>query len=194
MLFLASGSEAEKLVLEVNGYAGLGTVAVRPFSIYGEGDRLQVHLSAVSRLYLPGDHQGAFCYVRNLVRWHLLADKGLETKPEVVGGQAYFVADNNEQTMTLTQFAFMIAEGAQVKISPLSTILFKTIAYTTPVLDWLSCGRFNYTILNTGPSSVLYACNEARFDISKGVRDLGYTTRYDYEAVKENLRRFYAKK
>ena len=121
----------------------------------------------------------------------MLADRGLETKPEVVGGQAYFVANDEQQTETLDELNSMIISTLKLKMIMTSNWIFKTMVPITPLVDRLLCGRVELAFFSITRGGALYLTNDARFDITKGVNDLGYTTRFDREAIKESLRKFY---
>ena len=178
-------------MLGANGHTGLRTTALRPFVIYGEGDRFYIGVLLNTRARFTGSYYFSACYIGNLVRWHLLADKGLETKPEVVGGQVYFVANDEEQTETIGELNNFLIDTLKVKFTlPVNTIFF-VLGRIMPAIDRLVCGKFNGEIFSAGPGSSLYIAHEARFNIAKGVRDLGYTTRFDKEAIKGRLQKFY---
>jgi len=153
-----------------------------------------VGMVATNHARLSGTHLMAPVYVGNLVRWHLLADQGLDAKPDVVGGQAYFVADENEQTQSMDDFFDMLTEAIGVKKASVINPAMIFTAYMMPVLDWLLCGYFGNPIFASSPSTIKYSLVEGRFDIGKGIKDLGYTTRYDKGAVKQIIGDFYNKK
>ena len=183
--------EAESLVLKANGYGGLRTVGLRPFSVYGEGDKLVVDPVQKTGLVYPSPHYHNLSYVGNLVRWHLLAEEGLEKKPEVVGGQAYFVADEEKQLLTRDAFNDFLIEALRVKPAPLNTTILKFLCYILPTVDWYMCGTSNAQVFQVNPIAYVFMVSEARYDVSKGIKDLGYTTRYDMGSIRENFRRYY---
>lgn len=92
----ASKAKAEKWVLEQNSDE-LKTVSLRPHLIFGPRDRnlipRLVEAAKKNKLKKVGDgtNKVDVLYVENAADAHIKAWYALQTKPEVVGGQAYFI-------------------------------------------------------------------------------------------------------
>ena len=109
-IYTPSKIEAERLVLASDTPNGLRTCALRPGGIWGAGGVMMVSFleqltkgSLVAFLGKP-DTVLDNTHLDNLVRAELLAAAGLSRRPEVVGGQAYFVTDD-ERINGLSWFA-----------------------------------------------------------------------------------------
>jgi nucleoside-diphosphate-sugar epimerase len=91
-----SKAQAEKWVLEQNG-ADIKTVALRPHLIFGPRDRnlipRLVDAAKKGRLKMIGDgtNKVDVLYVENAADAHFKAWQALKERPEMVGGQAYFI-------------------------------------------------------------------------------------------------------
>jgi 3beta-hydroxy-delta5-steroid dehydrogenase/steroid delta-isomerase len=116
-LYGESKAQAEAQVLDAHTTDGLRTIALRPGGIWGGGDG-----GFMIRAFLDQVATGAFVatigdgtavvdntHVRSLVYAELLAAKALTTRPDEVGGQPYFITDD-ERINGITWFR-PITEG-----------------------------------------------------------------------------------
>eukprot|EP00048_Salpingoeca_helianthica_P016580 m.233085 g.233085 ORF g.233085 m.233085 type:complete len:433 (+) comp18974_c0_seq1:8-1306(+) len=104
---------AEILVLQANSKSGAGgkpllTTCVRPCSgIFGARDRLCVQrMLELNRYEIVVTGLMDWVYVDNVVWGHLLAEKGLNTKPAEVAGKAFCVS--NSEAMTIVDLAKLV--------------------------------------------------------------------------------------
>jgi 3beta-hydroxy-delta5-steroid dehydrogenase/steroid delta-isomerase len=101
-LYSETKTIAERSVLEADGSDGLRTVALRPGGIWGPGEDSMMIRSFVEQLasgrfkVLVGDGRALLdnTHVENAVDAHLLAAQKLQETPDIVGGQTYFVTDD----------------------------------------------------------------------------------------------------
>ena len=113
-LYAETKVPAEKAVLAADG-EGLRTVALRPGGLWGPGTGGFMVTSFLAQLdnlvALIGDGTAVVdnTHVHSLVRAELLAAQALRDRPEVVGGQAYFVTD--EERLNGIEWFRPIAEG-----------------------------------------------------------------------------------
>lgn len=101
-LYTQTKAAAEKLVLSADTPGGLRTCALRPAGIWGPG-RGAVMIEAFVDQLAKGAFKATMgdggsvldnTHVENLVDAEILAAKALREKPELVGGQAYFITDD----------------------------------------------------------------------------------------------------
>ncbi len=170
---------AEKAVLDADDReAGLRTVAIRPAGIWGAGagcymvSKLVRELRKGSFVATVGDCTSLAdnTHIDNLVQAELLAAEKLVVSPGVVGGQAYFMTD--EEQMNLIEWFRPLIEGLGYTVPKRSipTRLMYALAF---VMEWLH--RFGgpkpfMTRLEVHnlTSSFTFRCDRAR-------RDLGYS-------------------
>ena len=115
-LYGPSKAEAERLVLAANS-ASLATAALRPGGLWGPGSggyMVQTFLSELAAdrfVATMGDPKSIAdnTHVHNLVRAERLAADALLARPEVVGGRAYFITD--EERHNVMEWFRPIAEG-----------------------------------------------------------------------------------
>ena len=101
-LYSQTKSRAEKMVLEADDSEGLRTAAVRPGGVWGPGEGAMMvqdfleHLAAGQFKLKIGDGKSVTdnVHVDSVVDVHFLVAKKLSEDPELVGGQAYFVSDD----------------------------------------------------------------------------------------------------
>ncbi len=101
-LYSRTKIEAEKIALAADGENGLRTAALRPGGVWGcdtGSIMIQSILTALAKdqfkiLIGSGDSRMDNTHVENLVDAQLLAAKALREKPEQVGGQPYFIMDD----------------------------------------------------------------------------------------------------
>lgn len=101
-LYSQTKSLAERLVLQADDPRGLRTAAVRPGGVWGPGEGAIVvqdfleHLAAGQFKLMIGDGESVTdnVHVDSVVDAHLLVAKRLTEEPDLIGGQAYFVSDD----------------------------------------------------------------------------------------------------
>ncbi|MBN8216225.1 MAG: NAD-dependent epimerase/dehydratase family protein [Spirochaetes bacterium] len=109
-VYAASKALAEKAVLAADGKDGLRTVSIRPAGLWGPDERCYMMKRVIQELAggklvaTIGDGKGLAdnTHVVNVVSAELLAAEKLASKPDLVGGKAYFVTD--EEPMNLWQW------------------------------------------------------------------------------------------
>jgi 3beta-hydroxy-delta5-steroid dehydrogenase/steroid delta-isomerase len=101
-LYSQTKSLAEKLVLQADDPCGLRTAAIRPGGVWGPGEGAIVvqdflqHLAAGQFKLMIGNGRSVTdnVHVDSVVDAHLLGARMLSEDPDLVGGQAYFVSDD----------------------------------------------------------------------------------------------------
>ena len=169
-------AEAEVLAAD-DPASGLRTVALRPRGIWGPGDtqlfpRL-VQWTREGRLARlgAGDPLQDFAFVDNVVDAHLAAAEKLESAPDVVGGNAYFITDGAPiGCWTMVARCLETADlPAPSKTVPLG--LAKFLGAANEAL-WNLLGIRSEPRLNRFKVAALTA--PCHFDISAARRDLDY--------------------
>lgn len=120
-LYGETKTAAEKIVLAANG-KDLRTAALRPGGIWGASDDCYMFAKFIDQLLKgklvvtigPADAIIDNTHVDNLVQAELLAAEGLIKKPEVVGGQAYFIVD--DEPMNLMEWLRPLIEGLGYRV------------------------------------------------------------------------------
>ena len=200
-LYGESKVEAEKLVLASDG-ARLRTVALRPGGIWGGGPggfMIQTFLKQLaggSFVATIGDGEAVVdnTHVQSLVRAHLLAAQGLTLRAEVVGGQAYFITDN-ERINGITWFK-PIVDGLGMPW-PRRRLPGRLMYAVGHALEWAA--RFGAPEAPITRIGILKLIRTSSFSIDKARRDLGYEPLIssaeglvlhlpDYRATVERLR------
>jgi 3beta-hydroxy-Delta5-steroid dehydrogenase / steroid Delta-isomerase len=114
--------EAERAVLAADNNGGLRTVAIRPAGLWGAGPGCYMISKLVNELEKgtfvatvgDGTSLADNTHVDNLVMAELLAAEKLAGAPALVGGQAYFITD--EEQMNLIDWFRPLIEGLGYKI------------------------------------------------------------------------------
>ncbi len=114
--------EAERAVLAADSLKGLRTAAIRPAGLWGAGPGCYMISKLVNELKKgtfvatvgDGTSLADNTHIDNLVQAHLLAAEKLVKTPEIVGGQAYFVTD--EEQMNLIEWFRPLIEGLGHKV------------------------------------------------------------------------------
>ena len=179
-LYSQTKSHAEKMVLEAHDNDGLRTAAVRPGGVWGPGEGAMMvqdflkHLAAGQFTATIGDGSSVTdnVHVDSVVDVHFLAAQKLSDDPDLAGGQAYFVSDD-EPTNPVTWYR-PIVEGLGYKWPKLHVPfpLAYAIAYAGEVAHYFG-GPFP-TITRRG---VLSICRDASFRVDKARAHLGYQPR-----------------
>ena len=128
-------------------------------------------------------------HVDNLIDAHFLAAKALREKPEVVGGQAYFINDD-EQVNGLVWFKPLVeALGEKFPRLTLPAPMMKMIGRGMELAHFF--GGPEPTLTHRGIRNLT---ESSSFRIDKARRDLGYTPRFTrdngFALLLPNARRF----
>ncbi len=116
-LYGETKTAAEKLVLAADGEGSLRTASLRPGGIWGASDDCYMFAKFIDQLLKgklvatigPADAIIDNTHVDNLVLAEILTAEGLITKPKVVGGQPYFIVD--DEPMNLMEWLRPLIEG-----------------------------------------------------------------------------------
>ena len=120
-LYAETKTAAEKLVLAANG-KDLRTAALRPGGIWGSSDDCYMFAKFIDQLLKgklvatigPADAIIDNTHVDNLVLAEVLTAEGLVAKPGTVGGQAYFIVD--DEPMNLIEWLRPLIEGLGYRV------------------------------------------------------------------------------
>lgn len=179
-LYSQTKSRAEKLVLEADDPAGLRTAAVRPGGVWGPGEGAMMtrdfieHLAAGQFKATIGDGRSVTdnVHVDSVVDVHLVLAKKLGEEPGLVGGEAYFVSDD-EPTNPVTWYRPIVeALGYSWPKFHIPFPIAYGFAYLAEVAHFL--GGPMPTITRRGARSI---CHDASFRVDKARAHLGYEPR-----------------
>ncbi len=181
---------AECIVLAANRqYGNMLTVALRPATIFGEGDTsitpnlLKAYEKGQTKFQLgSNDNLFDFTYVGNVAHAHILAavalinTHALKTQPldhERVDGEAFFITNN--QPIYFWDFARMIWSAAGDETQPSQVWVIEKefglfIVWFIEWLFWLAGGR----IPNLTRKKVKYSSLTRYYNIDKAKEILGY--------------------
>lgn len=173
-----SKAEAERLVLISNGQNGLRTVAIRPHNIYGPGDRLfmpQIAEKAKMLIFGMGNGQNLFSttHSSNCVHGHILALRSLDSKPEVVSGQAYNINDGSVENFWDRTFQ-IASEIAEIPKSSLGKVWIpRPIGLA---ISWIGgiVSKITGREANINWTAMILMTTSRTYSIEKAKRDLGY--------------------
>jgi 3beta-hydroxy-Delta5-steroid dehydrogenase / steroid Delta-isomerase len=120
-LYAETKSAAEKLVLAANG-SDLRTASLRPGGIWGSSDDCYMFSKFIDQLLKgklvatigPADAIIDNTHVDNVVLAEILTAEGLVKKPDTVGGQAYFIVD--DEPMNLIEWLRPLIEGLGYRV------------------------------------------------------------------------------
>lgn len=195
-LYSQSKSRAEKLVLEADESNGLRTAAVRPGGVWGPGEGAMMvqdfleHLAAGDFKIMIGNGKSVTdnVHVDSVVDAQFLVARKLSEEPDLVGGQAYFVSDD-EPTNPVVWYR-PIVEGLGYSWPKLH-IPFPAayaIAYAGELTHYLG-GPFPMLTRR----GVLSVCRDASFRVDKARAQLGYEPRTSAaEGIPELMHEFRA--
>ncbi len=172
---------AEKLVLAADDPAGMRCCALRPGGLWGEDvDSIMIRsfldqLQAGRFKALIGDGSSTMdnTHIENLLDGQLLAARGLRVRPELVGGEAFFIFDG--ERLNPMQWFQPLTEALGYDFPRLRIPGGIAIA-----LAWLM-EMAHYLGAPQGPLSVRAVRNltqSTAFRIDKAQRVLGYVPRY----------------
>jgi 3beta-hydroxy-delta5-steroid dehydrogenase/steroid delta-isomerase len=179
-LYSQTKRDAEKLVLEANEREGLRTAAIRPGGVWGPGEGAMMvqdfleHLAAGEFKVMIGDGKSVTdnVHVDSVVDGHFLVAQKLSDDPDLVGGQAYFVTDDEPTNPVLWYRPIVEALGYSWPKLHLPRSVAYAFAYLGELAHYFG-GPFP-TITRRGVISI---CETASFRIDKARAHLGYQPR-----------------
>ncbi len=176
-LYGITKTKAEKIVLAANESKGLHTIALRPGGLWGPDDDCYM-LSKFIQQLLKGrlvatiGKQSAmidYTHIDNLIQAKILAASSLVERPEIVGGQAYFVMD--EEPMNLMEWLRPLIEalGYEVPKRSIPAAPMYWLAFLAECLHYIGGPRPFMTRLEVHNMSSVFT-----FRSDRARRDLGY--------------------
>ena len=179
-LYSQTKSRAERRVLEANDLDGLRTGAIRPGGVWGPGEGAMMvqdfleHLAAGEFKVMIGNGKSVTdnVHVDSVVDAHLLLAKKLGDEPELVGGQAYFVSDDEPTNPVLWYRPIVEGLGYSWPKLHVPRPFAYAFAYLGEVAHYFG-GPFPM-LTRRGVRSV---CRDASFRIDKARAHLGYEPR-----------------
>lgn len=181
-LYTLTKIEAERTVLAADDRDGLRTCALRPGGVWGTDTDSMMIRSFLQQLAggkfkaLIGNGKATMdnTHVENLVDAQLLAAKALRERPEVAGGQAYFVTD--DEAINGLEWFRPLVEGCGERFPRLRLPagMMKTAGRLMEVAYFL--GGSEPTLTRRGIRNLT---ESSKFRIDKARRDLGYEPRYN---------------
>ncbi len=196
-LYSLTKIEAERTVLGADNPAGLRTCALRPGGVWGSDCNSIMIRSFLEELAagrfkaLIGNGRATMdnTHIDNLIDAHLLAAKALRDNASAVGGQAYFINDD-EQVNGLVWFKPLVeALGEKFPKLALPTPMMKMVGRGMELAHFL--GGPEPTLTHRGIRNLT---ESSSFRIDKARRDLGYQPRFTREngipLLLPNARRF----
>ena len=181
-LYTCSKIEAERAVLAADTPGALRSCALRPGGIWGTDTNCIMIRQFLEQLdnfkVLIGTGETAMdnTHVENLVDAQLLAARALRLQPGTVGGQAYFITDD-EPVNPLEWFRPLVEGlGRRFPQRHLPTGLMRTVSVIMEVAHVLGGPEPTLTL-----RSVRNLTESGSFRIDKARRDLGYAPRYNRE-------------
>lgn len=182
-LYTCSKIEAERAALAADAVGGLRVCALRPGGVWGCDTQSIMVRSFLEQLdnftVLIGDGHSAAdnTHIDNLVDGQLLAAKALHAQPNTVGGQAYFITDD-EPVNPLEWFRPLVEGlGHRFPTRRLPAGMMRAVGVLLEVTHLLGAPEPVLT-----RRSVRNLTESGSFRIDKARRDLGYAPRY----VREN--------
>lgn len=203
-------AEAEQAVLEANGIRRkavdpgdrepLRTVAIRPCSIFGEGDEYHVgslvRMARSGMLMRVGDPRSRYqpVYVGNVAHAHVLAAEALLRADERVAGEAYFITD--VPARNLFDFLEPFVEAAGYRMYPRWVRIPGPLMYAVAFVVETAT-RWLRPVYRMAPVvsrfAVDYLCHDFTFVSHKAGRDLGYVPKYSADEAIARTVAFYRK-
>lgn len=179
-LYSQTKSRAERLVLQAHDPNGLRTAAVRPGGVWGPGEGAMMvqdfleHLAAGQFRATIGDGSSVTdnVHVNSVVDVHFLLAQKLGEDPDLVGGQAYFVSDDEPINPVLWYRPIVEGLGYSWPKLRVPRQLAYAVAYLGELVHYFG-GPFP-TLTRRG---VLSVCCDASFRVDKARAHLGYEPR-----------------
>ena len=180
-LYTMSKIASEDAVLAANGKQGMHTCALRPGGIWGSDVHVIMIKSFLTQLaagkftVLVGGAQGLIdnTHVENLVDAQLLAARTLRLKPQVAGGQAYNITD--DETVNGMEWFRPLAEGLGYPF-PNKRLPNGLMIPVAAVMERLHYFGAPEPLLTT--RGLRNLSDKSCLSIAKAQRDLGYRVRY----------------
>lgn len=181
-LYTLTKIEAERAVLGADTPGGLRACALRPGGVWGLDVECMMIRSFLSQ-YATGKFKALIgngkatmdnTHVENLVDAQLLAARGLRQSADTVGGQAYFITD--DEAVNGLEWFRPLVEGCGGKFprTRLPAGMMKFVGRMMEVSHYL--GAPEPTLTRRGIRNLT---ESSRFIIDKARRDLGYQPRYN---------------
>jgi 3beta-hydroxy-delta5-steroid dehydrogenase/steroid delta-isomerase len=178
-LYTLSKIEAERIALAADTAGGLRVCALRPGGVWGADTRCIMIRQFLEQLdnfkVLIGDGTAAAdnTHVENLVDAQLLAARALRSRPDVAGGQAFFI--NDDQPLNQLEWFRPLVEalGRPFPTRRLPTGMMRVIGRLLEIGHYLGAPEPVLTL-----RSVRNLTENCYFRIDKARRDLGYAPRY----------------
>ncbi len=179
-LYSQTKSQAEKFVLAADDSNGLRTTAIRPGGVWGPGEGAVVvqdfleHLASGKFKAVIGDGTSVTdnVHIDSVVDAHFLAAQKLTDNPDLVGGQAYFVSDDEPMNPVTWYRPIVESLGYPWPKVQIPSSLAYAIAYVGELAHYL--GAPFPSITRRG---VLAVSRDASFRIDKARAHLGYEPR-----------------
>ena len=179
-LYSQTKRDAEKLVLAANDNDGLRTAAVRPGGVWGPGEGAITvqgfleHLAAGGFKLMIGNGKSVTdnVHVDSVVDVHFLVAQKLTDDPDLVGGQAYFVTDDEPTNPVLWYRPIVEGLGYSWPKLHIPQLVAYAVAYLGEVAHY-----FGGPLLTITRRGVLSLCETASFRINKARAHLGYEPR-----------------
>ena len=171
----ATKALAEQMVMAAN-CSELNTVSLRPHLVWGPGDNhvlpKLIERARGGKLKLPGpDKLIDTTYVDNAAQAHVLALDCLGTSPDVVGGKAYFISNDEPRSQADIISGLLKAAGVEVEVKPIPPAMAMTAG---AVIE----AAWKLLRLKSDPPltrwSAAHLSTAHWYDISAAKRDLGY--------------------
>jgi 3beta-hydroxy-delta5-steroid dehydrogenase/steroid delta-isomerase len=179
-LYTQSKIEGERIALAAHRADGLHVCALRPGGIWGADTGSIMIRSFLEQLaagkfkVLVGDPKAVTdnTHVDNLVDAQLLAARALNEKPEVVGGQAYYITDGEPMNGMAWFRPLVEGLGFPFPTRWLPMWLIRAVALVAETAHLLGAPQSTLTL-----RGVNNLAENSRLSIVKAQRDLGYRPR-----------------
>ena len=180
-LYTMSKIAAEEAVLAADNINGMRTCALRPGGIWGSDTHSIMIKSFLTQLaggkftVLVGSAEGLIdnTHAENLVDAQLLAARTLQHKPQVAGGQAYNITD--DETINGMEWFRPLTEGLGYPF-PQKHLPNGLMIPVAAAMEWMHYLGAPEPLLSTRGMRNL--SDKACLSIAKAQRDLGYRVRY----------------
>lgn len=189
-LYTETKAMAEKLVLNAdNGKTGMRTVALRPGGIWGgsEGGIMlqsfiaQLAKGAFKATIGDGSAETDNTHVCNLVDAEIQAAEKLVTDPKVVGGEAYYITDEEPMNALLWFKPLVDALGVKWPTLKMPASLMYVVGYLVEIAQYFGAPDMPFSRMG-----MLKVTRSHTFKTDRARRELGYKPRIgQIEGMKE---------
>jgi 3beta-hydroxy-Delta5-steroid dehydrogenase / steroid Delta-isomerase len=191
-LYSVTKIAAEKRILAANSRQqdGLKTCALRPGGIWGAGQG-SVMIDTFVRELAKGAFQATIgngrssldnTHIENVIDAQLLAANELRANPDKIGGQVYFITDN--ERFDAMEWYRPLVEGLGHTFPKLK-LPGKLMVPVAGLLEWAHrCGAAEPIFSRRSIRNITEGCH---FSIAKAQADLGYNPRYQRSHLVEML-------